>query len=387
MGSTPILPISFLPPIRPLLRVTPSSVYKTQADDRKESLWSQAVKGERLLVARKKAGLSLRALADKAGNVVTPQAIGKYERNEMAASPSVVAALAGALDVDAAFLNADSGVRLGQIDFRKLSRTTAQDRAVVEAAVIEHVERYLHIERLLELGSAVWQPPYQRCLVATMDETEEAAERLRDAWRLGEDPIPDLTHLLEEKGLKVLVLHLPDTVSGLTCLVHGRNADAVPVIVVNRRHGLERRRMTLAHELAHRCMSSNETIDEEKAATRFASAFLMPASHVRREVGKHRSALGVDELMETKRLYRVSAAALLVRFRDLGIIRQETLAYVFQTVGRRWRSEEPDPIRGGSQAELPTRFRRLCHRAVSEGLLPKSVAAEYLSQNAEALTA
>ena len=39
--------------------------------------------GERLQLARKKAGLSLRSLADALGGQVTPQAIGKYERGEM----------------------------------------------------------------------------------------------------------------------------------------------------------------------------------------------------------------------------------------------------------------------------------------------------------------
>jgi Zn-dependent peptidase ImmA (M78 family) len=55
------------------------------------------------------------------------------------------------------------------------------------------------------------------------------------------------------------------------------------------------------------------------------TAFLRPAPHLREQVGKHRDGFGVAELMVTKRLYAVSAAALLVRLRDLGIITQQTL--------------------------------------------------------------
>jgi hypothetical protein len=55
------------------------------------------------------------------------------------------------------------------------------------------------------------------------------------------------------------------------------------------------------------------------------TAFLRPAPHLREQVGKHRDGFGVAELMVTKRLYAVSAATLLVRLRDLGIITQQTL--------------------------------------------------------------
>ena len=62
-----------------------------------------------------------------------------------------------------------------------------------------------------------------------------------------------MTELLEEKGLKVLTVPLPARVSGFTCLVK-RPGDVpdLPVIVVNNQFSLERRRLTLAHELAHR---------------------------------------------------------------------------------------------------------------------------------------
>jgi hypothetical protein len=36
--------------------------------------------------------------------------------------------------------------------------------------------------------------------------------------------------------------------------------------------------------------------------------------------------------MELKQLYGVNGAAMLFRFRDLGIITKETMGYIFQTV-------------------------------------------------------
>ena len=43
--------------------------------------------GKRLKVARAAAGLSLRRLEARIGNLVTAQAIGKYERNESVPGP------------------------------------------------------------------------------------------------------------------------------------------------------------------------------------------------------------------------------------------------------------------------------------------------------------
>ena len=58
-----------------------------------------AMNGERIKLARKRAGLSLRALAHKMNDAVTAQAIGKYERNEMTPSSEVLIKLTEVLDV------------------------------------------------------------------------------------------------------------------------------------------------------------------------------------------------------------------------------------------------------------------------------------------------
>lgn len=340
--------------------------------------------GERLRLARKQAGYSLRDLATLLNDLVTPQALGRYERNEIRPSPSVLTALAQALAVTEDFLTAASGVEFGRLEFRKHSGTTAQERSLVEAAVLDRVERYIVVEELLGLDSATWRAPFVPRPVNTLADAEEAALDVRHHWRLGLDPIPNLTELLEQQGIKVILITLPDKVSGLTCIVQrAGEARAVPVIVVNGAHGLERRRMTMAHELAHRLLAPVSDMDEEKAANRFASAFLQPAEHLRDEVGRHRQGFGVPELMHTKRLYRVSAAAMLVRFRDLGIITNETMVYIFQTVGRTWRKTEPEPIETNEtgRLELPRRYERLCYRALAERLMDDQRAADLLSED------
>jgi hypothetical protein len=107
---------------------------------------------------------------------------------------------------------------------------------------------------VLELDSAEWKSPLSslKKLRATED-AEELAREVREKWELGIDPIPNMTELFEEKGLKVLMVALPERFSGFTCMVaQQEGAPCLPVIVVNSRFSLERRRLTLAHELAHR---------------------------------------------------------------------------------------------------------------------------------------
>jgi len=70
----------------------------------------------------------------------------------------------------------------------------------------------------------------------------------------------------------------------------------------------------------------------------------MPREHLLREVGKRRNALGYKEIVELKRLYRVSGAALLMRLYQLDIISQSTLTYTFQSIARGWRTQEPEEL-------------------------------------------
>ncbi len=341
--------------------------------------------GTRIKLARKKSGLSLRALADALEGKVSAQAIGKYERGEMTPSSGVLLALCKALEVSLSYLMDSQGIQLTRVDFRTKANTTAKDRAHVETEVIEWIERYLQIETILELDSAKWHPPIRPARpLKNIEETESLANEVRKNWQLGGDPIPNMTELLEEKGLKVLVKELPKKVSGFTCLVRrGDDQSDLPVIVVNKICSLERRRLTLAHELAHRIIDpiNFDEKDEEKAATYFAGAFLIPKDHLEKEIGKHRSHFGYKELIDIKRLYRVSMASLIVRLKNIGIITNAKMIYAFQTIARGCRTLEPEPLESADmqgKREKPYRFERLCYRALAEGLISLSKAAELL---------
>ena len=345
--------------------------------------------GHRLKIARAAAGLSLRALADAMGEVVSAQAIGKYERNEDMPGSRALIALAEALGITEDYLLSEDEIALEGVDFRKKAGATNREEAVLEARTIHMLERYLALEDLLQLRSVDWEQPRSAPHpVADLRDAEDAARSVREDWGLGNDPIPNLAELLEERGVKVMSLDLDD-IDGLAARVRRRGRDAARVIVIKRSTWSERKRFNLAHELGHMVMSITGRLNEEKAAHRFAGAFLMPADVLRAEVGANRSMLSLGELVALKERFGVSVQALTYRCKDLGIINQAAFAKLFDVFEERgWRVfpyEEPATMK--PELEEPKRFERLCYRALAEGVIGESRAAELLGITARELDA
>jgi Zn-dependent peptidase ImmA (M78 family) len=214
-----------------------------------------------------------------------------------------------------------------------------------------------------------------RARVRTLEQAEQAAAKLRGLWDLGDDPIPNLCELLEEKGIKVCALPLPESVSGVQAQVRSTDDRQLPVIVVNSRHAGERQRFTMAHELGHLYLKIEGDLDPEKACHRFAGAFLIPPDMLVREVGGHRSNMSVRELFQLKQRFGVSAQAIAYRCKDLGIFNQSLFTQVFKVFNaRRWRLHEPLEL----PPEHPMRFERLCLRALAEDVISEAKASELL---------
>ena len=338
--------------------------------------------GRRHKLARTAAGLSLRDLEAAIDNRVTAQAISKYERNEAMPSSGTLIALADALGVSVDYLVGDQEMVLEEVDFRKKSITSKREEAQVEAKVLGMLEPYLAIEELLDLPSLDWDRPRDAPFPVVNDlvEADRGARFLRYHWGLGIEPIPSLVEILEERGVKVLATELTG-IDGL--LAHVRRSDdgTVPVVVVNGKDWGERQRFTIAHEIGHLVLSVRGRLANdaaEKAANRFAGAFLMPAEALWSEVGKRRTSVGWEELFQLKQLFGVSVQALTYRCKDLGIFSQALFRRLFEEFERQgWRHppyKEPFAMKG----EQPKRFERLCLRALAEGAISEPKAAELL---------
>lgn len=343
--------------------------------------------GDRLRLARARAGLSLAALSEQLQPRVTPQALNKYERGEMMPSSSVLMTLASVLGVSLDFLMTSQVTALEGVEFRKKSNTTERERAHVEAEVIDHVERYLTIEEVLqlpEMPSALDE--LQQVEIDDLDDAEIHAGLLRQKWNLGNDPIPSVSALLEEKNVRVLEIGGPDGFFGLTCRVRRPEGKPSVTVVVRRHVNVERDRFTLAHEVAHVVIGSCKNAKVEKAMDRFAGAFLIPADHLKNEIGKTRTSLAYQELVRLKHLYGVSIMALLYRMKDIGVISEESFKALFRSPARAWLKDEPDRLEPNGETaglERPQRFESYVYRALAEGLISPVKGASLLRKSVE----
>lgn len=122
--------------------------------------------------------------------------------------------------------------------------------------------------------------------------------------------------------------------------------------------------------------------DREKAAHRFAAAFLVPASAVKREFPTKRNHLSLDELYSLKHKWGFSMQAWIRRLFDLEIISLHTYRQAFVVFRQRgWSQEEP----GKKQVkpEVTRRFQRLVIQAEAENLVSPARAAELLQKPLE----
>ncbi len=347
--------------------------------------------GQRLRLARKRAGLSMRALADATNPKVTAQAVSKYEAGKMLPSSAVLVGLGKTLGVSLDFLMSAQVEVLEAVEFRKQSGASARDRARAEAVVIDSLERYLAIEHILDIEAGVdWVETRPHDCVASETRIDERADELRGVWALGLDPIPSLCELLEDKGIKVVEADLPESINGLSCHVLRGGEIVAEAVVVSSRVNVERRRFTLAHELAHRIIRStgHPAINLERAMNRFAGAFLVPGQSLRDKVGAGRRRVTYYEIVRLKHIYGVSAAALLMRLGQVGVLSEGSVQRAFATFARTWRKSEPDPIQaehGFAAFEKPCRFKRLVSRAMGEKLISPVRAAALLNQSLESV--
>lgn len=336
--------------------------------------------GRRIKLSRHALSLSLRDLEARIDNRVTAQAISKYERDELMPSSDVLIALASALGVSVQYLVSEIDIELKEVNFRKRNLASRKEEAEVEAKVIHLLERYLTVEEILGLPTVNADLPRNSPWQVLHDlvEVEQMAYSLRNHWGLGLDPISNLVELVEDRGIKILSIPLNE-IDGLTARVCRGDKSVASVIVVNQSNAGDRQRFTIAHELGHIILDVvAKDIDQERAANRFAGAFLIPAETLRAEIGSFRTSVSLAELFGLKQIFGVSVQALTYRCKELGIFGNtlfESLFREFKNLG--WRTppyKEWNPIEG----EIPKRFERLCFRALMEGAISEAKAAELL---------
>ena len=153
---------------------------------------------------------------------------------------------------------------------------------------------------------------------ATVEEIEAAAERCRLHWGLGLDgPILSIGRALEHAG----VIIVPNVVQSTKIDAFSRYGRTSIIFLNQIIPSTSRWIFDIGHECGHLVMHRGihtGSIETEAAADRFASAFLMPRKAFAREF--RTSAFSWPHIFELKRRWRVSAAAIVRRAYDLGLL-------------------------------------------------------------------
>jgi len=334
---------------------------------------------QRLRVARLAAGQNQEALGRAVG--VSKMAISKYETGSVVPGSARLVDLADALGVPVAWLldPAPAGkVRsLAARTHPLRDRLSPAERATLLARGAEWLERYRAAEVAAGVVSSVGLQLHS-FRVGGLNDAESAADRVREEWSLGADAIESVVDALEDHGVPVQLIEGASSVDAYAIT----SEDGRPAVLVARQPG-DRQRFSLAHELAHLVLEPSGEMDPEKAAHRFAAAFLVPGDTARRELGAHRRALSVDELRSLKRKYGFSMQAWVRRARELGIVSRRTAASQLADM-RAWGWEDAEPSEGVA-AEVPARLERLVLRALAEGEVTESRASELLAVPVDSL--
>jgi Zn-dependent peptidase ImmA (M78 family)/DNA-binding XRE family transcriptional regulator len=312
---------------------------------------------QRLILGRKRRKLTARALATTIG--VSPITISRLENGANEPEDETVEALATALSFPKAFFFGEDLDELPAeaASFRSLSSMTAKERdAALSAGVIAYMLHDWVAERFNLPASEVPS-------LGGEAGPESAAQIVRASWGLGQAPISNMVKLLESKGVRVFSLS-EDTknVDAFSCW-----RDDVPFVFLNTFKSTERSRFDAAHELGHLVMHKHgapqDSREAESEADRFASAFLMPADDV---LSRIRSFWDLDSLIQAKKRWGVSIAALAYRLHKLGITSEwQKRSLNVEISSRGYRRQEPEGLEPEGSALWPQVFAILWRERVT----------------------
>jgi len=253
-------------------------------------------------------------LARKAG--LSRVALGKIERGAVVPRAQTLADLAKALGIPISELVIP--VRpLETVRFRAQARVHSREQILAEVA--KWLDAYAALEA--DLGETRPFRFHAESVRAQRRSPMETAGAARQAVGLGpEEPVRDVCGLLEENGVKLLLLQkMSDSFFGLSV----GEADGGPAVVVNTwdRISVERWIFTAAHELGHLLLHPAEyqrdatdlPMAAEREADAFASHFLMPEAAFAKEWDETRGHPLLVRVLKVKRIFRVSYKTVLHR--------------------------------------------------------------------------
>jgi Zn-dependent peptidase ImmA (M78 family) len=296
----------------------------------------------------------------------------------MMPSDEILMEVAGLLEKPLDFFFRPFSIKLQGVNFRKTTKVGAKTVEAIREQSSEFFERYLEIENTLGFPEK-FRDPLGKIQLIKPEDAESAADKVRGAWSLGLDPLPNVIETLEANGIKVFEVEAPETFDGFSGW-----ADGQPIVVLAKwlNKDLCRKRFTALHEAAHLLIHPHIEArgrEMEPFCNRFAGAMLIPQKSFIADWGGFRRHISTAELKDLKRRYGMSIAAIMHRALDLLLI--DAATYKRFCIVRRnehWDVKEPGEYAG---TESSSRFEQLVYRAAAEEVISLSKGAAMLNES------
>jgi Zn-dependent peptidase ImmA (M78 family)/DNA-binding XRE family transcriptional regulator len=288
--------------------------------------------GEAITITRRARGLTQEELAEVAG--VTQAALSRYETSMREPDREVLIRIADALGVTPRFLEHAGRARGAMaVDAHMRRRQTAKP------TIWKRLEAQLNVYRMhasmlfdeIALHAEQHIPTFDPITTDPAD----AARLVRMQWRMPIGSVRGLMQWLEAAGCLIIEADFGTSrIDGLSQWVDGH-----PIMFINSEVPTDRKRLTLAHELGHLVLHSEEVVEDvEDQANMFAAEFLMPIDVIRPQL----RSLRVDALFDLKREWGVSMAAIIERAHTAGLIKPNQRTSMYKLFSARgWRTSEP----------------------------------------------
>lgn len=155
-----------------------------------------------------------------------------------------------------------------------------------------------------------------------------------------EEPVRNIFTILENNGIIIYEIDEIEKFDGVSFITKG----GYPVIIINKKFSNDRKRFTLAHELAHLLLHNESNFpvsdfrDREKEANEFASEFLMPESAIKNSL----RGIRLNDAIALKNIWLTSMSSLFRRAKDLGCISDDRYRYFMIEMSRNgYNKKEP----------------------------------------------
>lgn len=320
--------------------------------------------GRNILYFRQQQGLTQQQLADALG--INKMAISNYEKGKRQPNIETVKAICKALDISLMqFMAYSEGLELSAGHFQNADLLTTVQKESIESQIRYDAQRYYDACLCANAPCDKFILPTEK--IALAESSAAAAEYMRTAIGLNQSgPVGNLTHILENNGIIVVLVSLPQKAKFSSySAISNKGFD---VIAVNGNYDGAQQRHALVCELAAMLFHDVGNVDLDD----IVSHFLLSAADLRRELGEKRKRLSFAEICYICDEYGISPQMVIKRAEQEHIISHNAYQQLL-----RQKSEMQGFV---LPQERPTRLEQMVQRALADGEISEARVAELLNQ-------